>query len=526
MDKRRSFKSGRFHIFLIFILFINLNFSCKKDTPIETEPNNTFYNSNRLEIDSTVQGFFNTDNDKDFFILDIKSPMIVDIELSSVKGINHAFRVWTGKAGQTLVKYVDDARKSSSERICNLFVDMGVYYIAVSHGDRDTPKANVEDAYQLRVTGRPWESEELEANDNFESANPIEVGREISGCFSPSFNKMNKSATSHYKEEDWFYFDVNLETEDPILLDIKLSGVPDVNSVITLLNADKEELAASDLKGAGEEEIIKDIGIKKSGRYYLMISSNFESNSDVPYLLHISSRPHDYTTEIEPNNSPKKSNTITGNELKGRIFPDRDKDYYLYKNEVTSSDTPSLYRIIATPKSDLNLIIKAFDIDNEKLFDIDNSRSGEKEIMHALLPNTFYVELSSKRGDSKDQLYSLSIKSYPYSESYEIEPNDKKENATPINGNKITGFISKSGDIDYYYLEYDRRVRKNFTIHGIKDSEIKISVTDPLGYIIKTEEIKGNESKSFNEMIDLKGYIIVEIISDNFNEPYIVEIGE
>ncbi len=526
MAKIINTKKGTLPVFLIIFLISAFCFSCKKDNPQETEPNNTFYNSNRLEIDTTVEGFFNKDNDKDYFIVDIKNPMILDIELSPVKGVNHAFKVWKGRAGQTLVKYVDDARKSSSERISNLFVDMGVYYISVQHGDRDKSKANIENSYQLSVSGRPWESEELENNDNIEEANLIEIGREVSGFFSPSFNKMNKGLNSHFREEDWFYFNIEMESETPVMLDVKLTGVPDVNSIVELLDSQQERLAFCDLRGVGEEENIRDIGITKSGKYYLKICSNFESNNEVPYILHVTSRIHDYSSEIEPNNNPKRSNPIMENEVKGRLFPNGDVDYYMYNNETNPEDPPLLYRIIATPKSALDIIIKIFNINNEKLFEIDNTRGGAKEVIHTLLPGNFYIEMSSKRGESSDLVYNLSVKSFPYSESYEIEPNDNKENATPINGNKITGFISKKGDLDYYYLEYNRRVRKNFTLHGIRDSEINISITDPLGYIIKTETIKGDESKSLSEMIDSKGYIIVEVKQENFEEPYIVEIGE
>ncbi len=75
-------------------------------------------------------------------------------------------------------------------------------------------------------------------------------------------------------------------------------------------------------------------------------------------------------------------------------------------------------------------------------------------------------------------------------------------------------------------LEYKKRVRKKFTLHGIKNSEIKISITDPLGFVIKTESVNDANSISFNEMIDSKGYVIIESVKENYDEPYTIELGE
>ena len=85
---------------------------------------------------------------------------------------------------------------------------------------------------------------------------------------------------------------------------------------------------------------------------------------------------------------------------------------------------------------------------------------------------------------------------------------------------------ARSGFGAYFYLEYPARVRCNFTVKGIKNSKLKISVTDPLGYIIKTVTVAGNQRKSFTEMIDLKGFLIVESEAENYDEPYSINIRE
>jgi hypothetical protein len=246
----------------------------------------------------------------------------------------------------------------------------------------------------------------------------------------------------------------------------------------------------------------------------------------VPYTLIVKSRIHDYSSEIEPNNNIKKANKISGDEIKGRIFPAGDADFYLYTNEAGTENKSLLYRIEASSEAGLDLAVNIYNVNEKKLFEIDNFSGGEREINHLSLPDRFFLEIKSKKDESSDTVYNLSVKPLSYSEGCEIEPNDTKENATRVAGSRITGFINKKKDVDYYYLSYEKRIKKIFIIHGIKDSELKISITDPLCFITKTEAVSGNESKSVIELIDMKGYIVIEAEKENFEEPYMIEIGD
>ncbi len=527
--KMRTRKVNIFQIYIISALVITVTFNpaCKKKNPGEKEPNNVFFNANSLEVDSTVEGFLNTDNDNDFYIADIKSPVILDIELTAVKGVNHAFKIWREKEGQQiLIKYIDDSRKSSPERMCGLLADMGVYYISVLHGDRDPKKANAEDAYRLTVTSSVWESEEIEPNDDRESATPVEIGKEVSGYFSPSFNKLNRRTSGRFREEDWYCFNIEEDTEEPVLIDLELSGVPDVNSSIVLYSPDDEVLASSDLRGAGEGESIRDIGLTKAGKYFIIVCSAFESNCMTPYTLAVKSRIHDFSSEIEPNNNFKKANKIAGDVVKGRMFPAGDTDFYLYNNESGTENKSLLYKIEASSESGLDLSINIYNYNQKKIFEIDNFRGGEKEIINLALPDKYYLEIKSAKNELSETPYILSVKPLPYTDGYEMEPNDSRERATLVTGGRIIGFINMKKDIDYYYLNYNNRVKKSFILHGIKDSQLKISITDPLGFIIKTETVTGDESKSITEIVDMKGYIVIEAEKENFEEPYMMEIGD
>lgn len=509
---------------LVLILLFFFILGCSQKKIHESEPNDAFAKANKIEIDSVISGFFNTKNDIDFYMLELTTPKVIDIHISAIKGINHAFKIWRYDEGHTLIKYIDDLRKSSPERMCNLFADKGLYYIAIEHGKRDNRKENNETSYKLQLSGRSWDNEEREPNDDISSANYLEIGSEVLGFFSPAYNRLNFNSENSLREEDWYFLEIDLEAESPLLLDIELSGTPNINSKLCLLNSNLQTLGYSDSNEIGSGELLKEIGITLSGTYYIIVTSNYESNNDIPYRLLVTSRFYDYTSEIEPNNSPDESNIIIESDTTGRIYPDGDRDYY--RQNIT--DKAELFKIEVIPPENLDIKIELIGIDNNKLLEVNNYGKGEKEIIpNAHISNDFFIVVSAGRGEQNiDFTYNLSVSSIPFQDNFEVEPNDSKELATIINVKTINGFISKKGDIDYYYLEYNKRVNKRFTIKGIKDSELKISITDSLGYIIKSKNIRGEQTESLTEMIDKKGYIIVESLSDNYEDPYSIDIGE
>lgn len=516
---------------IIFIIILFAAISCKKNFQIEKEPNNDFQTANKIEPDMIIKGLLDSPSDHDFYRLYIVSPVVTDIELTSVKGVNHAIKIWKEKSGENIIlKYIDDARKSSPERMRNMFFDAGIYYMEILHGDKDNPQGNTENQYELRLSQSKGDEEERESNDTYENANPIEIGKEIKGYFSPSFNKLNQNAVDPFREEDWYQLNISLPDENPILLDINLSGVPDVNSILSILDSDINEIASSDSAGTGEGERLEGIGVRKSGTYYIMVASHFESNPYIPYGLKVSSRTYDFSTEIEPNNNFGTANLIVKEEITGRIFPEGDKDYYYFDAHSSNKDNEQTqrnqYKIEASSEG-LDLILKIFDENMKKLFETDNLKSPGREIIpNAFIKNNFYVEISSRRGAITGTEYKLKLSSFPYSENYEIEPNDTKEKACRVKTNKIIGFVSKKDDKDFYLLEYKNRVKRKIIFNSIKNSELKISITDPLGFIIKTESAKNGETVSFSEMIDSKAYLIVESVVENYDEPYSIELGE
>lgn len=499
--------------------------SCGRSPAREREPNNSFDTANELAAGRAVEGFFNAPDDADYYRLVVDDDMIADIDLSLVRGVNHSIKVWQGAESPRLVRYIDDGRKSSAERMCNLSLARGVYFLSVQHGEKDDRRENIENPYLLKVTLRERAfHEEYEPNDEPSAASPLQFGIETGGFYSPGYNRYGRNSAFPFREEDWYYLDIDVNS-GAIVLDVDLSGVADVNGALYVYDQALNELAACDAGGAGEGETARGIGIASPGRYYLMVASNaYHTQCAVPYRLHVARREYDRTSEIEPNNDRSRANLIEGGEMRGVVHPRGDLDFFLVKN----GPDQKVYFIEALPPAGLDIALDVFSESGGKLCAVNNSAAGQEEIIPNLYAGrNFFVAVYSKTGGGDDSApYLVKISSSRLTDGAEMEPNNSRKTATPVTNGPITGYSSSRKDVDYYKLHYPGRTRKHFRASAGQGAEIKVSVTDPLGYVIRTEEVKGEEVKSFHETIDGRGYVIVETVVPNYREPYTIELGD
>ena len=494
--------------------------SCTKTEQREKEPNNFFAEANEITPDARILGFMDTPADRDYYVLSIRERCVIDLQVSGVRGSNLSVKIWRGAPEPKLVKWIDDNRKSSPERFANLSVAPGTYFIEILQSDRDPQKENKESPYELVLKSREAIAEEAEPNDSREEANHIDAGREITGFFSPAFNWMNTGKENLHREEDWYAFTVGLKSDAPVLMDASLSGVRGVNSVLCLYDEEGNELASSDNGGVGEPETITGAGIQKSGSYYIMAASrNYSANSDEPYTLNTTIREHDSGVEMEGNDDVESANTIVNNLISGRINSKNDRDMFRYP-----ADAPGIYRIELKSPEDMDALVTLYNGDKDKVIDINNSGMGKKEVYpNFYTERDFYIEVSAKpigglpRGD-----YLLSITPFKNIEYQEHEPDNELSQANTLNGKSMTGYISSKHDKDYFLIASDSRIKERFEVRGAKGGRIKVSITDPMGYIIKSFDVLNDRRVVFSEMIDKKGYILIEAVAENYDNPYTI----
>ncbi len=499
---------------------------CKEDVPMEKEPNDSFARAEKLSIDSPMEGYFNDVEDRDFYTLELASKTHLDIQLSPVRGVNHAIRVWKDTVnGPVMIKYIDDLRKSSPERMRGLCAGPAVLYLEICHGDRDVPKAETERPYRLLVIAEHLMDFECEPNDTMVTANSIATGIGMQGYYSPAFNKLNEDPDNQSREEDWYAFSIDSSAALPLLCDVELTGVPGINSVLGLYDSEGNEIGLSDASPISEGEMISGAGLKETGTYYVMVASaDYRPSHEIPYTVTVDTREYDPGLEMESNDTRDNATLMIRDSISGMIYPEGDVDYYIHK----SGEMGDYYRISLAPPGEMDMTFTVEDVNGKELYSVDNGTAGEKEIYpNAWCGGDIYVKVTGKRGQySRELPYSLGVYRVDVPHLQDREPNDDRESAVKVEGNRMAGFMSYRGDKDYYLVKYPVRSRKEFRVSGVEGGSFTVSITDPLGYIIKSVEVEGRTEHVFSEMVDMSGYIIVESRIERYDKPYMIRINE
>lgn len=489
----------------------------------EHEPNDSFSNANKVMIGRIIKGYMDSPTDRDLYYIRLDEDANLDLRLSGARGVNLLLKIWRMKNNTPqLVKWIDDNRKSSPEQFVNLAASPGEWYFEITQSERDKQIENREDAYEFLIVEREAVSEEAEPNDTKDDANPITTRAQITGFFSPACNRMNNDREYLHREEDWFVFQVNATPDSPVVVRIDITAVNGVNSILTLRDDDGTIIAQSDSGGDGEPEILRDIGLKKSGRYYIVVASkNYAANHDQPYSLSLTVHSHDPGTESESNDDLYQANLILNNIIAGRINAPADRDFFRYR-----VDKPGLFRIELRPMDGLDAFMSIHGDGGAPPLDINYSGAGGREVYpDYYAASDFTIEISGRGQErSKNGEYVLTVTPLSIATAYEREPNDEIAKANPFDTSSMTGYISHKRDKDYFIIVRDGQIKERFDVRGVKGGSMKVSITDPLGYVIKSVDAKGDRKVSFTEMIDKKGYLIVEALSEEFDHPYIINM--
>ena len=511
------------YFFTILVLILLLA-GCKKEQ-FEKEPNDSFATANFVSLPCNIKGYLQSDNDVDFFCFDVKNKSVIDISVPGIKGVNHSIKIWKDAPSPVLLKLIDDGRKSSPERICNFFAQPGRYFVSIQHGEGDPKTGNPNTPYSLSMTARNFVDEECEPNDSIEQANIIELGRDIKGYFSPACNRLNVNGREPLREEDWFAVLLDC-AQGPVVINISLSGVSGVNSVLEVYDPAGKFVMARDNNPTGLGESISSLGITQSGLWYIVVTTKGRAaNHDEPYTLRVSSGEYSPTMELEPNNSIETANEIKGNYIDGFYNAPGDVDYFVYPHK----GRPDFYRVSLKPDDKTDVVLTILSPNDaggfNKAAEVNNGGTGVEEIFpNFYADDRFICVVSFASPYTEGSSYRLTVEPIPDTEGMEIEPNDTKEEADIVKGNIIKGFTSKAGDKDYFRLKYDERLNAVFEITAPKKGEIKVSVTDPMGFVLKSVKAADGKSVVLSEMVDGSCYIIVETLRLDLNNPYSIGV--
>jgi hypothetical protein len=218
---------------------------------MEAEPNDRREDATDLRLGRSVEGYYHSNGDQDYYRLEVEEPgkSNIQINLSAVPGSDGRLGI-LDQGGNPLWDARDGA-KGEPESVPQFTVMPGVYYIYVIGYQK-----NLSDRYTLtaRLLG-PWQDgTEAEPNGVLKQANEIKLNTPLKGRIDSVF--------------DYDYYLLNVPAPGVDLMVMRLAGIPGLKLSLELLDPKENRLDHSWHGESGEGEEIVRMKLKP-GTYFL-----------------------------------------------------------------------------------------------------------------------------------------------------------------------------------------------------------------------------------------------------------------
>lgn len=486
----------------------------------EKEPNNSLATAQPIPIELKLSGKIGTSGDRDFYTfsapegaainryvsLTLEHPASVDLlcniyyQGKLVKTIND----WAAKDSRS-GRHPVPRTKTVQERMANLTIGPGRYHVEVRLAGKQKLKRPLQ--YRLLlVPGQLGKFSELEPNDQREHAQQIEVGMGLEGYFSPAANPLLPGAV----EVDWYKLEVDSTNRQ--LLDVALSGVPEVDAVLAVYDSEGRLLARpTDSLAVHREEKISRLGITGSGSYYIKVYSKrpYMGNPDLPYSLLVTTHEYQAGHELEANDSIKQANPLAVNtNHTGYLHPEKDLDFYKFL-----IPQPGRYMFSARAKGvpNVDLALALYDEQGALLKKFNIAGVNEPEfianysIRARRHDQPFYLCLEALQGANSQEPYQVNISFHETGWQGEEEPNDSANKANRLSlGVDRMGYLFPQGDQDYYTFSIRENSRVSIRVGAIVGVDLVLALFAPSGKLLATAN-KGKAGKQETLSRDLPG---------------------
>jgi hypothetical protein len=278
-----------------------------------------------------------------------------------------------------------------------------VFYIQVRSTPLGSGKAakrgfNASSSYTLTVAmEEAGASAEFEPNDEPGKATPLPANSYREGFVSP--------------KGDVDYF--RLETQGPSLAKLTLSGVENVDLVLSVVRATSgaadEVLLKANEGGAKEPEQLNSVAcstsclvkVETGGRKVQGKWVKDDQNSDHAYRLSARVTSDDGQEEREPNHSVDLATSLVfGKPVRGTIYPKKDLDFYILDLSARHVKTPIIATLLGILKVDVGLYLHRIDQDGQlTLVQTSDGAKGEKPetIRFAADPGRYVLEVRDSK---------------------------------------------------------------------------------------------------------------------------------
>jgi len=437
-------------------------FACSSSGTEEREPNDTLAVATPAVPGQSVRGEIASASDRDAILLRSTGDKLITFELSHDHESDLAVDVYLGNRH---VKTIDSWAASSVregrkpvakktgpvvESAANIGTG-GQDCILVVHAASRQGKWPV--AWTLTTGIRESDGMvESEPNDDIPRATPLVEGRTVEGRYAPLYDARAPSGI----ERDVYSW-VNQST-NRVILEVDVSGVPDVNPVIDILDSRGRVTRSLDAQGIHLGEQSGPLGLVASATCYFAVRNLVpgSGNSRISYTVFVKSRELGPNEEFESNNSRQSANPLVpGGECKAAIHPGEDQDWFILPVGEGGKKTLSLR---VSPEEGLDPVLEVLDQGGRLLLIRDDAGPGKPEYVpnygfETRAGGSLLVRVRSKKSGSSGK-YTLAASLYPVGPFAEFEPNETAGQANLISlGVDIRGFLHPAGDRDW--LEFD-----------------------------------------------------------------------
>jgi hypothetical protein len=292
---------------------------------------------------------------------------------------------------------------------------------------------------------------EREPNDRRAQAQVLEPDVWVQGTLSPRLS-----------DEDWYRVSV---VADDQVVSVVLTGMPDVDSTLTVFDAGGKRVLALDNVGPGRGEALPNFS-RNRGSFYLVVRAA-RDKKQVPaartasgkheghYRIRVSLRAREEGEEGEPNGTPKLATALKlGGEAFGYLGWRRDVDWY----RVSLDDFPAdgLLRVELDGVDQVRAVLELRDSRGRQIQRQGGGPGDPIALTNLDLPSgsardVVYVAVRARQGYNGEARYHLGVSQAVRTKQEELEPNETSENATPLGlGETRLGQIGSSTDRDVY----------------------------------------------------------------------------
>jgi len=295
---------------------------------------------------------------------------------------------------------------------------------------------------------------------------------------------------------------------------ITATGIADEDLNLAFLDADKNDMMTVDSGGPGEGETFPNLTVDRE--VYLRVYGSRGGKGGAYKLTVEMTEPVDGQEE-EFNGRYSRANPLEiGGRVQGYLGAKSDEDWYLL--ELKELPTGSVLRVDLTGVEGVRFNLGVLDKDRRPLMEAKGEEAGQGVVIRNLgvpgTPESVYLLVKSdwvsapkpRKADrtfNVQALYSLGISSEAGGDDLEREPNDKAEEAiTLLDGQKIRGYLSPPGDIDWYAIEVERPSLLSAELSALDRVDLKFCVVDPEKKdqskdfeLVKIDNAKDNEEE-------------------------------